>query len=341
MGVKVSTPDINKSESDFTVNNDEILFGLSAVRNVGDITSDKIVLERDTNGKFETIEDFLSRIDSRSLNKRGIEALAQGGGFDYFGYPRKGVFNAIPDLIDDAKSLKTQKANNQTSLFDLDAQSNNLTTIKDTEWSKKEKLEREREMLGFFVSEDPLEGYGEVLKSESTHSIIELQSIDEEEELNVVIAGLISNVQKRVSRRGNPWIQFDLQDTTGSLGVLLFNKLVEKYNANIDGEIYLKVSGTYVGGSENTIRARDLEVIEPSKMVEDLDTSPLRISVTEEKLDKKNLILLKELLEKYPGLSNVELEVHGNEKIKLLELKEIKVKKTNQLKNEINTLLTT
>ena len=341
MGVKVSTPDINKSESDFIVNNDEILFGLSAVRNVGDITSDKIVLERDTNGKFETIEDFLSRIDSRSLNKRGIEALAQGGGFDYFGYPRKGVFNAIPDLIDDAKSLKTQKANNQTSLFDLDAQSNNLTTIKDTEWSKKEKLEREREMLGFFVSEDPLEGYGEVLKSESTHSIIELQSIDDEEELNVVIAGLISNVQKRVSRRGNPWIQFDLQDTTGSLGVLLFNKLVEKFNTNIDGEIYLKVSGTYVGGSENTIRARDLEVIEPSKMVEDLDTSPLRISVTEEKLDKKNLILLKELLEKYPGLSNVELEVHGNEKIKLLELKEIKVKKTNQLKNEINTLLTT
>ncbi len=341
MGVKVSTPDINKSESDFTVNNDEILFGLSAVRNVGDITSDKIVLERDTNGKFKTIEDFLSRIDSRSLNKRGIEALAQGGGFDYFGYPRKGVFNAIPDLIDDAKSLKTKKANNQTSLFDLDAQNNNLTTIKDTEWSKKEKLEREREMLGFFVSEDPLEGYGEVLKAESTHSIIELQSIDDEEELNVVIAGLISNVQKRVSRRGNPWIQFDLQDTTGSLGVLLFNKLVEKYNRDIDGEIYLKVSGTYVGGSENTIRARDLEVIEPSKMVEDLDTSPLRISVTEEKLDKKNLILLKELLEKYPGLSNVELEVHGDEKIKLLELKEIKVKKTNQLKNEINTLLTT
>ena len=75
-------------------------------------------------------------------------------------------------------------------------------------------------------------------------------------------------------------------------------------------------------------------------MVEDLDTSPLRISVTEEKLDKKNLILLKELLEKYPGLSNVELEVHGEKNTKLLELKEIKVKKTNQLKNEINTLLT-
>ena len=128
-------------------------------------------------------------------------------------------------MIDDAKSLKTQKANNQTSLFDLDAQSNNLTTIKDTEWSKKEKLEREREMLGFFVSEDPLEGYGEVLKSESTHSIIELQSIDDEEELNVVIAGLISNVQKRVSRRGNPWIQFDLQDTTGSLGAVSYTHL--------------------------------------------------------------------------------------------------------------------
>ena len=340
MGVKVTTPDINKSESDFTVNDNEILFGLSAVRNVGDITAEKIVYEREANGQFKTIEEFLSRIDSRSLNKRGIEALAQGGGFDYFGFPRKGVFDAIPDLIDDAKNLKSKKANNQTSLFDLNDENDNLTSIKESEWSKKEKLEREREMLGFFVSEDPLDGYGDVLKSESTHTIIELQSIDDEEELNVVIAGLISNVQKRVSRRGNPWIQFDLQETTGSLGVLLFNKLVDKYNASFDGEIYLKVSGTYVGGSENTIRARDIEIIEPSKMVEDLDTSPLRISVTEEKLDKKNLILLKELLEKYPGLSNVELEVHGDQKIKLLELKEIKVKKTNQLKNEINTLLT-
>ena len=71
-----------------------------------------------------------------------------------------------------------------------------------------------------------------------------------------------------------------------------------------------------------------------------MDTSPLRISVAEKKLDKKNLIMLKELLQKYPGLSNVELEVHGEQNTKLLELKEIKVKKTNQLKNEINTLLT-
>ena len=193
-------------------------------------------------------------------------------------------------------------------------------------------------MLGFFVSEDPLEGYGEVLKSESSHSIIELQSLEDEEEINVTISGLISNVQKRVSRRGNPWIQFDIQDLTGSSGVLLFNKLVDKYNASIDGEIYLKVSGTYVGGSENTIRARDVEVIEPSKMIENLDISPLRISVDEEKLDK-NLVLLKELLEKFPGLSSVELEVNSKSGSKLLELKEIKVKKTNQLKNEISTLL--
>ena len=78
MGVKVSTPDVNLSSSDFTVNDNEILFGLSAVRNVGDITADKIVFERESNGDFKSIEDFLSRIDSRSLNKRGVEALIQG-----------------------------------------------------------------------------------------------------------------------------------------------------------------------------------------------------------------------------------------------------------------------
>ena len=339
MGVKVSTPDINLSSSDFTVNDNEILFGLSAVRNVGDITADKIVLERESNGDFESIEDFLSRIDSRSLNKRGVEALIQGGGLDKFGHTRKGMFDSAIELIENAKELKANKENNQGSLFEIEDSNSTTISIKNTEWDKKELLEREREMLGFFVSEDPLEGYGEVLKSESTHSIIELQSLEDEEEINVTISGLISNVQKRVSRRGNPWIQFDIQDLTGSSGVLLFNKLVDKYNASIDGEIYLKVSGTYVGGSENTIRARDIEVIEPSKMIENLDISPLRISVDEEKLDKKNLVLLKELLEKFPGLSSVELEVNSKSGSKLLELKEIKVKKTNQLKNEISTLL--
>ena len=339
MGVKVSTPDVNLSSSDFTVNDNEILFGLSAVRNVGDITADKIVLERESNGDFESIEDFLSRIDSRSLNKRGVEALIQGGGLDKFGHTRKGMFDSAIELIENAKELKANKENNQGSLFEMEDSNSTTLNIKNTEWDKKELLEREREMLGFFVSEDPLEGYGEVLKSESTHSIIELQSLEDEEEINVTISGLISNVQKRVSRRGNPWIQFDVQDLTGSSGVLLFNKLVDKYNASIDGEIYLKVSGTYVGGSENTIRARDIEVIEPSKMIENLDISPLRISVDEEKLDKKNLVLLKELLEKFPGLSSVELEVNSKSGSKLLELKEIKVKKTNQLKNEISTLL--
>ena len=339
MGVKVSTPDVNLSSSDFTVNDNEILFGLSAVRNVGDITADKIVLERESNGDFKSIEDFLSRIDSRSLNKRGVEALIQGGGLDKFGLTRKGMFDSAIELIENAKELKANKENNQGSLFEMEDSNSTSINIKNTEWDKKELLEREREMLGFFVSEDPLEGYGEVLKSESTHSIIELQSLEDEEEINVTISGLISNVQKRVSRRGNPWIQFDIQDLTGSSGVLLFNKLVDKYNASIDGEIYLKVSGTYVGGSENTIRARDIEVIEPSKMIENLDTTPLRISVDEEKLDKKNLVLLKELLEKFPGLSSVELEVNSKTGSKLLELKEIRVKKTNQLKNEISTLL--
>ena len=109
LGVKVSTPDINLSSSDFTVNDNEILFGLSAVRNVGDITAEKIVSERENNGDFESIEDFLSRIDARSLNKRGVEALIQGGGLDKFGLTRKGMFDSAIDLIENAKDLKANK----------------------------------------------------------------------------------------------------------------------------------------------------------------------------------------------------------------------------------------
>ncbi len=150
MGVKVSTPDINLSSSDFTVNDNEILFGLSAVRNVGDITADKIVLERESNGHFESIEDFLSRIDSRSLNKRGVEALIQGGGLDKFGLTRKGMFDSAVELIENAKELKANKENNQGSLFEMEDSNSTHININNTEWDKKELLEREREMLGFF-----------------------------------------------------------------------------------------------------------------------------------------------------------------------------------------------
>jgi DNA polymerase III alpha subunit len=215
LGVNVKTPDINLSIEDFSVANGEILFGLSAIRNVGDVTAEKIVAERES-GNYETVQDFLARTDSRSLNKRGVEAMIQGGAFDQFGFPRRGLYESIIDLIEDAKGLKKEKDNSQASLFDLDEQTNELTTIKNVEWEKKELLDREREMLGFFVSEDPLEGYGEIFRSESTHSIIELMDIEEDEEVNVAITGLVSNVQKRVSRRGNAWIQFDLQEHPGN-----------------------------------------------------------------------------------------------------------------------------
>ncbi len=154
-----------------------------------------------------------------------------------------------------AKEIKKNGQSSQASLFEID-NTENKTKIKNIEWDKKELLDREREMLGFFVSEDPLEGYGEVLRSDSSHSVVELLDYSDDDEVNVVIAGLVSNVQKRVSRRGNPWIQLDLQEITGSVGVLLFNKLVDKYNATLDGEAYIKVTGTYVGGSENIIRAK-------------------------------------------------------------------------------------
>ena len=338
IGVAVTTPDINASFEDFTVKENKILFGISAIRNVGDITANKIVKERESSGPYTSVENFLSRIDSRSLNKRGVEALIQGGGLDKFGHTRFGLYESAIDLIEKAKKNKSHLASVQSSLFDIEDGTNDLLEISKKEWPKKEFLEREREMLGFFVSEDPLEGYGKILRAESSHTVLELQDIDDEEEISVTISGLVSNVQKRVSRRGNPWIQFDLQDITGALSVLLFNKLVEKYNNLFDGEIYLKITGTYLGGSENTIRARDIELLEPSKLIESIDTSPLRISVKENKLEKNNLILLKELLTKYPGQSIVELEVDSNGEIKLLELKEIRVRKTTQLKNEIATL---
>ena len=195
-------------------------------------------------------------------------------------------------------------------------------------------------MLGFFVSEDPLEGYGDVLLGESSHSIADLLLNQDENEINVVIAGMVSNTQKRISRRGNPWIQFDLQDSTGSVNILLFNKLVDKFNEKFDESLYIKVSGVFVGGTDNVIRARDLTEVNPETLASDLDTSPLRITVSENDLDKEKLVLLKEIFERHPGNSLVELEVQSKVGTKLLELPEVKIKKSSNLQQELHSLLT-
>ena len=336
--LSISVPDVNKSEMDFAVADKNIVFGLSAIRNVGDVTAEKIINER-ASGDFISIDNFIERMDSRSINKRSLEALVQGGAFDSFGYSRKSLFESIPVLQEKAKSNKSQSSN-QSTLFKAEIVYQDSIELNTIEWEKNEKLDKEKEMLGFFVSEDPLEGYGVVLLGESTHSITDLLANEDEEEKNVVIAGMVSNVQKRISRRGNPWIQFDLQDSTGSVNILLFNKLVDKFNENFDDSLYIKVSGVFVGGSDNVIRARDLTEVYPEALAEEMDTTPLRISVSEHDLGKEKLVLLKEIFERHPGNSLVELEVNSKEGTKLLGLPEVKIKKSLNLNQELHSLLT-
>ena len=338
MKLSISVPDVNSSDVDFTVSDNRIMFGLSAIRNVGDITAEKINKEREK-GSFSSIEDFIKRMDSRAINKRSLEALIQGGAFDSFGFPRRSLFESVQLLQEKSKSNKSISSN-QSTLFETQNNNDNEIKLNNIEWDKNEKLEREKEMLGFFVSEDPLEGYGDVLLAESSHRIHDLVSIDDEEEVNVVIAGMVSNVQKRISRRGNPWIQFDLQESTGSVNVLLFNKLVDKYNESFDESLYIKVSGVFVAGSENVIRARDLQNINPETLISELDTTPLRITVSENDLGKDKLVLLKEIFERHPGNSNVELEVTSKEGAKLLELPAVRIKKSSILQQELHSLLT-
>ena len=338
LGLNISVPDINKSDIDFTVVDKEIIFGLSAIRNVGDVTAEKIIEERNIE-KFHSIDNFIERMDARALNKRSLEALAQGGAFDSFNISRKAIYESIPILQETAKNKREEKNRNQESLFEVDSSANKNSDFGTTDWDKNEKLDREKEMLGFFVSEDPLEGYGEALLSESSHKIIDLLEIDEDQEISVVIAGMISNVQKRISRRGNPWIQLDLQDNTGSTGVLIFNKLVDKYNSEFDDALYLKISGVYVGGGENTLRASDIQIVNPETLTLSHDSSPLRITVSEGDLGKDKLVMLKEVFERHPGNSNVELEITTDEGIKLLELKSVRIKKSTNLQQEVYSLL--
>ncbi|HEX9035022.1 MAG TPA: DNA polymerase III subunit alpha, partial [Streptosporangiaceae bacterium] len=233
MGIRVLPPDVNSSTAMFTPVGNDIRFGMAAIRNVGAAVVESIVAARTGKGAFTSFSDFLRKVPVNVCNKRVIESLIKAGAFDSLGSPRRGMLMIHEQAIDSVIDVKRNEAIGQDSLFgdDVENASTFDVPVPDGEWDKPTLLGFEREMLGLYVSDHPLLGLEHMLAAETDCSVIQLLGSADEPAQGargdrdgqvVTLGGILSGVQRKVTRQGSPWAAATLEDLEGAIEVLFF-----------------------------------------------------------------------------------------------------------------------
>ncbi len=314
MGIQVLVPDVNESDSDFTVKEGRIRFGLSAVRNVGEGVVERIVAAR-ADKLFESFHDFVDRVDVSALNKRTVESLIKAGAFDAMGCPRKGLTVVHEQILDGTLERRRNEDMGQFSLFagDPAAVSQGRIDVPELVWPQKIGLGFEKEMLGLYVSDHPLLAVGQSLAAATTTTITELDEMADK--TSVTVGGLVAGITRRWTRNGDPMIFFQLEDMERSVEVVAFPRTVNDY-----GHVVVEDAIVIVGGSldhrgdEVKVMAREI------KELEIRDDSTVRLKAPAATLTPEMVARLKTILSNHPGPAPVYLNMTSDQGVKVLKL---------------------
>jgi DNA polymerase-3 subunit alpha len=240
MNIEVLPPDINESFRNFSVvpKENKIRFGLLAIKNVGENVVEAIVKEREKNGPFKSISDFLSRLSYKDLNKKSLESLIKAGVFDKLG-ERNQLLANLEKLLEFARESQKAKLNGQQGLFDSMPHliNNNLTLSEAKAATDKEKLIWEKELLGLFIGRHPLESYRKILEKKAipisrvnsqAESLIKTPWFSLSRRPKIKIGGIISKIKKIITKQGKPMLFLKLEDLTDKIEVVVFPTLVEE-----------------------------------------------------------------------------------------------------------------
>ena len=317
LGIQVLPPDINESYSKFTVNGDKIRFGLSAVRNVGSNVVEGIVKARKNRGKFESLVDFINKMEPSSLNKRAVECLIKAGAMDGFKVFRSKMLAVHEKLIENISSDKRRNIDGQISLFGATEELKNpevrYPEIK--EFDKRNLLEMEKEMTGLYITGHPLDDYVKSLKVQTTNEISEVYSSSETLDTNetdeiitgieifnkgnslhdndrVIFGGILSSVNQKITRNNAIMAFLTLEDLTGSIEVIVFPKTLESVKPLCVTDSLVVVKGR-LSIKEDEAPKLICESIEP---LEKINSSKLYLRLEDSEKAKQFNLYLKELL---------------------------------------------
>ena len=325
MGIDTLGPDVNESYQKFGVNKKgEIRFGLAAIKGIGDGVAQAIIDERETNGPYKNIFDFVQRINFAQVNRKAFESLALSGGFDSFGINREDFFaqnnkgeTFIDTIMRYGQTYQAEQQEAQTSLFggfgDIEIQTPPLLKS-ESRWSDIERLNRERELVGIYLSAHPLDEYKIVLDNLCNTRCDELADVNSlKDREDVIIGGIVTSVRTRFDKRGNPCGFVTLEDFKGSGELALF------------GEEWGRWSGMFTDGASVYITAKvqprfqyseimglKVQNIEYLQTVKDKAIDRITISLTTDLLDDQVVTELGELIAEHPGSTKLFFQLHDS-----------------------------
>ena len=344
MGIKVLPPDVNLSMSNFgALAPDElppgvtlsvgspgaITFGLSAVRNVGEALIELLIAEREENGQFTSFHDFAERVPESVLNKRTIESLIKGGAFDNMGHTRRGLLTVFEHIIDTTVKRRREREKGVMSLFgDWDGNADESsdsgagdafserTEIPELAFDKTEQLRYEKEMLGLYVSDHPLFGVEAALRRKVEQSVLDLQTMDDG--ANVVVGGVITNLARKFTKKGDQMAVFLLEDLDASIEVTIFPRTLAEQGHKLEDDLIVAVKGRLDRRDESRYGLIGQTVTVLSGL-SDGPAAPLRLRLPSAALDELKIQRLKRILREHPGDSVVMVDIGQGKVLKLAD----------------------
>ena len=339
MGIKVLPPDVNESDSDYTPRGVDIRFGLTAIRNVGENVVASIISNRVSKGRYSSFGDFLTKVDGLVCNKKTIESLIKAGAFDSLMHSRKGLMMIYLEAIDAVSETKRAEAIGQFDLFGVETSASSVSglaiDIPLGEWEKSMLLSYEREMLGLYVSDHPLLGVEHILRAAADMPISQLADANHDQ--IITIGGLITQVQRKVSRQGTPWAIVTVEDLDGAVDVMFFSNSYSTHGVNLVEDRIVAIRGR-VDKREEQPRISALDLTLPD--LNQIPTGPLVISMEMSRCTPPVIERMKEILRSHPGGREVHLQLDENGKKTILKLDEgLKVTSSPSLSADLKTVL--
>jgi DNA polymerase-3 subunit alpha len=342
MGIQVLPPDINSSQVNFVgCGEEQIRFGLAAVKNAGESAIRSIIAEREKKGRFSGFFEFCESIDPRQVNKRVLEALIKAGTFDGIFSKRKSLFEILERAIEHAQKAHRDRLSGQGALFGAPSEAVNDQIAQEVpdqgEWGDREKWAYEKETLGFYLSGHPLQKYKNELKCFSHQSTSDIG--EETSGQDVSIGGVITAVRMLQTRKGDTMAVFQLEDMQGTVEVLLWPNSLEKYRRHLDSEYPVLVRGRCDVDARGEIKILCSEILDlTSVWKEGVQKARIRIPVTT--LEDSRVERFESVMRKYPGGCTVEFELfeRKNYSIHLIPNQKIRVSPVPSFVEEVENL---
>ena len=315
LNTKIIRPNINKSFADFKSDGENFFYALGAIKAVGYEAILNIVNERLKNGEFKSINDFINRVNPKDINKLQLEGLVKAGAFDSLSNNRKSLFEYIPNIILKSKNNFENKSINQIKLFEINENNDDEILKKTDDWQFEDRLSKEFEAMGFFISDHPLNQFSDVLKD---YKIIDYKNLIENQNINEAsIAATILKIQEKKTQKGNSYAILKLTDLSSVFELFVFSEILEN-NRNIlkEGNSLMILINKNEDEKENRFKRLNVRKISSLKSVFDKPINKIEFLIKHE----NELELIKQYIS-MDGDTDVQINLKNDNKNFIFHLK--------------------